>query len=358
MDPKTCVAPIALVALACGAPLEPVIGCDPVDAAVPICGFQNPEDLVLLPGAAGLLVSEFGAMEGTRAGALSRFDLRSGERAVVFRGGDADGAVPSWGARDCPGPPPPAFSPHGIDLSRRTDGALQLLVVQHGGRESVEFFEVHGEPLGSQLTWRGCAVPPDGSWLNDVVGLRDGGFFVTHMMPRRGGIGQFVEFAKAGLLGMETGHVLAWQEESGFEPVPGTQTTFANGLALSSDGETLFVNSSLGGGVRRVSLREGRIEARAEVPGLDNATWATDGRLWVASLISMMDVTRCGDLERGACPAAFRIVAVDPETMQTETIYEGKGPPMGGGTVGLQVGDELFIGSFAGDRILRVRLGG
>jgi sugar lactone lactonase YvrE len=201
-------------------------------------------------------------------------------------------------------------------------------------------------------------VPPDGSWLNDVVGLRDGGFFVTHMMPRRGGIGQFVEFAKAGLLGMETGHVLAWQQGSGFEPVPGTETTFANGLALSSDGETLFVNSSLGGGVRRVSLREGRVEARAEVPGLDNATWATDGRLWVASLTSMTDVTRCGDLERGACPAAFRIVAVDPETMQTEIIYEGEGPPMGGGTVGLQVGDELFIGSFAGDRILRVRLGG
>ena len=29
---------------------------------------------------------------------------------------------------------------------------------------------------------------------------------------------------------------------------------------------------------------------------------------------------------------------------------------MGAGTVGLVIGDELFIGSFAGDRILRVTL--
>jgi hypothetical protein len=30
---------------------------------------------------------------------------------------------------------------------------------------------------------------------------------------------------------------------------------------------------------------------------------------------------------------------------------------MGGGTVAVRVGDELFVGSFAGDRILRVKVG-
>jgi hypothetical protein len=39
-------------------------------------------------------------------------------------------------------------------------------------------------------------------------------------------------------------------------------------------------------------------------------------------------------------------------------IYTSDGSPMGAGTVGLQVGNELFVGSFAGDRILRVDLGG
>ena len=38
-------------------------------------------------------------------------------------------------------------------------------------------------------------------------------------------------------------------------------------------------------------------------------------------------------------------------------VYRSTGAPMGAGTVGLQVGDELFMGSFAGDRILRADLG-
>lgn len=37
-------------------------------------------------------------------------------------------------------------------------------------------------------------------------------------------------------------------------------------------------------------------------------------------------------------------------------VYESDGVPMGAGTVGLQIGKELFIGSFKGDRILRVTL--
>jgi hypothetical protein len=33
-------------------------------------------------------------------------------------------AGPVWGDPDCPGPPSAAFSPHGIDLASRLDGAL------------------------------------------------------------------------------------------------------------------------------------------------------------------------------------------------------------------------------------------
>ena len=42
--------------------------------------------------------------------------------------------------------------------------------------------------------------------------------------------------------------------------------------------------------------------------------------------------------------------------MSVRDIYTSDGAPMGAGTVGLQVGDELFIGSFQGDRLLRVKL--
>jgi hypothetical protein len=346
----------SLAALAC-AKAEPVISCDPVGPARPLCGFHNPEDLELLPDGRALLVSEFGSMEGGRAGAIARLDLASEARTLLFEGGDPAEAAPGWGDAACPGPPSREMSPHGIHLGRRPDGALQLLVVNHGGREAVELFEVQQGPQGWDVAWRGCAVAPDDAWMNDVVTLPDGGFLVSQMMPRREGLGRLVEYVKAGAFGMKTGRVLSWRPGQGFAPVPGTEATFPNGLALSPDARTLFLNASIGGEVQRIDLASGRHDGAATVPGPDNSTWAPDGRLLVASFTgSLLDTLGCGDLPRGACPVEFQIVAIDPRTLATEVLYRNAGAPMGGGTVGLRVGDELFIGSFAGDRILRVAL--
>jgi len=348
----------ALAALACGGAAEPILSCDPVGPARPICGFHNPEDLELLPDGKHLLVGEFGSMEGERAGAIALLDLANEARTVLYRGGDGGNATPGWGDPGCPGPPPPEMSPHGIHLSRRADGSLQLLVVNHGGRESVELFEVSDSGAGWAVAWRGCAVAPEGSWLNDVVALPEGGFLVTHMLPKRSGAGQLFEYAKAAALGMRTGHVLEWQPGRGMAPLPGTETVFPNGIALSPDGGTIFLNSSIGGKVLRIDRASRRLLGSAEVAGPDNSTWAPDGRLLVASFVGpLWETLSCNEIERGACPIAFEIVAVDPETLATETLYRGGGAPMGAGTVGLRVGDELFIGSFAGDRILRVQLG-
>ena len=44
--------------------------------------------------------------------------------------------------------------------------------------------------------------------------------------------------------------------------------------------------------------------------------------------------------------------------MRATTRYQSRGVPLGGGTVGLQLDDELFVGSFGGDCILRVDLEG
>jgi hypothetical protein len=112
--------------------------------------------------------------------------------------------------------------------------------------------------------------------------------------------------------------------------------------------------------VRKIDRASGEVQARAEVPMPDNITWSPDGkRLLVASLRNTdpESFAGCGDdMKQGSCPLAFAIVAVDPETMTATDVYIGDGPPMGAGTVGLQVGDEIFVGSFKGDRVLRVKL--
>ena len=346
----------ALVALACGR-AEPVLSCDAVGPATPICGFTNPEDLELLPDGSGLVVSEFGAMDGKGVGAIARLGLASGSRGLLWRGGDVGALAPGWGDPACPGVPK-QISPHGIHLSRRPDGAQQLLVVNHAGRESVELFELIGARGDWRLEWRGCAIAPEGAWLNDVVALPEGGFLATSMLPRREGTGQILEYAKAAVLGMPTGHALEWRPGRGWAPLPGSDVVFANGIALSPDGRTVFLNASVGGKVHRIDRSSGAETGSADVSGPDNSTWAPDGRLLVASFTGpLWSTLACDGLEVGACPVAFEIVAVDPATLATETLYRGEGAPMGGGTVGLRVGDELFIGSFAGDRILRVQLG-
>ena len=342
--------------VACGSAPPSVVSCEPVGNARPICGFANPEDLEWVPGTRSLLVSEFGSMDGSRSGALSRLDLDGERRTVLFRGGEATGARPTRGDPACPGPPPPEFSPHGIHLSRRPDGVLELLAVNHGARESVEFFEVLEDPAGVRVAWTGCVPTPE-LWLNDLVARPGGGFLASHMMPHREGAGGLLEYVKAGLLGMKTGHVVEWQPGEGFAAVPGTQTRFANGVALSLDGRVLFLNSSMGDGLLKIDRSSGELLGRAELPGLDNSTWAPDGRLLVASFPgSLREVLACEEVEEGACGAEFQIVAVEPRTLESEVIYRNRGAPMGAGTVGLRVGDELFVGSFAGDRILRVAL--
>ncbi len=348
----------ALWLAACLPSVEPIVSCEASGPAKPLCGYQNPEDLVALPGGRALLVSEFGGMDSGGSGQLSRLDLASETRTVLFRGGDGASQTREWGDPAC-ADPPEVFSPHGIDLVRRDDGRTALLVVNHAGRESVEFFEVLGAAGATRLEWRGCAVPPDGPWLNDVAARSDGGFVVSNMMPRREGIGQAFELAKSALFGVASGHVVAWSPVTGYAVVPGSEAVFPNGVALSADGSTVFINSTIGGTVRAVEIATGRTLGQADVESPDNSSWGPDGRLWVASLTApALEIQACNELERGACPASFEIVAVDPKSFSTERIYASDGVTMGAGTVGLPLGGELFVGSFAGDRILRVALGG
>lgn len=351
----TLIAIVFFVSAGC-ASSPPIESCDPVGEATPLCGYQNPEDLALLPGGRHVLVSEYGTNRDP--GRIALLDLDTRERVVLFEGesegksgGDASAAT--WGAEDCPGPPSPAFSPHGIDLDRRADGALQLLVVQHGGRESVEMFEVARAGGSWTVAWRGCAEPPEGNSLNDVVTTPEGGFLVTRINASDAGA---FTMLGAALFGMDTGFVFEWRPDAGWSRLAGTDGIMPNGIELSADGQKIFVNQTLASEVTRIDRATGTVEARAEVQNPDNSTWASDGRLLVASLTaSIADMAACIELEGGSCGMPFAIVAVDPDSMETEVLYEGgPGTPSGAGTVGLEVPGALLVGSFAGDRIVVV----
>ncbi len=340
----------------CGA-APPVTGCVATPGLTPVCGFTNPEDIELLPDDHTLLISQMGAMDGARPGSLALFDTAGGiiTRMPQF----TEPAAENWGAPNCATPPGNAFSPHGIDLRVRPDGRREVLVVNHGGRESIEFFELLGEAGTWRIAWRGCALPPPGSYLNDVAALPDGEFLVSHMFPRDawtfGGINFYI---LRGILGFDTGVVLRCTRGGDCAAVPGSAAPFPNGIQVDAPGKSLFLNAYLAGEVRKISLQDGRLLGTADVKGPDNSQWTADGMLLVASqTASVGEMGACFEVRNGACAAAYEIVELNPETMARRTLLvHSGGAPMGAATVAQRVGDLLYIGTFAGDRIVRAEL--
>ncbi len=339
-----------LMVPACGDP-NIFLECVPANGLIPDCRFQNPEDLALLPDGETLVVSQFGGLEQAEPGSLALFNTRTSALSIAFPTRDAAPGVPSWGDPACPGPPDESFSPHGIDLETGPDGSLRLLVVNHGGRESVEFFEVLETANGYALDWRGCAPAADeDDFFNDVVGLRDGGLLVTHMMPKSS---NFLGLVFRGfVLGMNTGFVYEWQPAHGYHMVPGTGAGMPNGIEKSLDERYVFVNAYFFSEVRKVDRKTGELVGVAAISKPDNITWGLDGRLLVAShTAGTSDQLACDHPQEGVCGYSFAIVALEPVTMETTTVLEQDGPPMGAATVATPVGDRIYLGTYAGDRI-------
>jgi len=338
---------------ACASNVTPVIGCEAAFGIVPDCRFQNPEDIVRVPGTDWLLVSQFGAMDGSRPGSIAAYQPSSGRIEELFAVGEfADDR--RWGDPNCAPPTAGSFSPHGIDLERRDTGEWALLAVNHGGRESVELFAVEASPEGLSLDWRGCAVGPPDSNFNDVVGKGDGGFWVTQMSPKPR---QWLALLEASV-GIDTGFVYEWTREHGFVEVPGTRAVLPNGIAKSADERYLYVATANGGGeVRKIERTSGTVVAHRAVSKPDNFSWADDGRLVVASHVdSIWELAACRRVPRGACGAAFEIVALDPATLEGFAWLAHRGAPIGGVSVAVELDDSLYLGSFAGDRVARWRI--
>ena len=345
-----------LIALAllggCGEKFPPVNGCVPAGGMNPTCSFSSPEDMELLPDGRTLLISQMGTADGRHPGSFVLFDTGSETitRLPQFSASDE----PPWGDAACTAAPGPAFSPHGIHLRRRADGQWQVLAVNHGGRESVEFFQLLEASEGYRLAWRGCTLAPPDSYLNDVAALPGGGFVATHMFARSSpSIGPVSLALLKGMLGFDTGHVLHWDGQR-FAVATGTRMPFPNGIQASRDGKALFVNAYIAGEVRKIGFPGGELLGKASVKGPDNSQWDAEGRLLVAShTAGIVAMGACFGISDGACGAAFAVVAVDPGSLKADTILEHRGAPMGAATVAQQVGDNLYLGSFVGDRIVR-----
>lgn len=317
--------------------------CAPQGAVQFICGKQRPEDLVVVPGNRWVVGSEFGGGSGGSGGGGSLYLVHVPDRVV-----SALYPSPRAGHRHavdrypgCPGPPDAAarFAPHGLALSRSRGRTYTLHVVHHGSRESVEVFELDTAGKVPSIAWVGCAVAPDATFnLNSVVGLPDGGFIVTNF-SRRDANGQG---ATAGARkGEITGEAWEWHPGGAWQKVPGSEMSGPNGVEMSKDGKWLYIGAW--GSQSFIRLERGTATPRREAVPLgfraDNARWAPDGSLFIA-----------GQTEEGA--GGSKVVKVDVSSLRVTPVIEHPNTDAYGfGTVAIQVGREIWVGSYRADRV-------
>jgi hypothetical protein len=329
----------ALLLAACGGGPPAISECVASDTLTPLCQFQNPEDLAVVGD--WLLVSQFPA--GGKPGSLVAFRPSDGAKRTLYpvdEGGPAQGAC-----ADGLAPPAQDFAPHGIDLAGTT-----LLVVNHASREAIEEFALGADDAGPTLAWRRCTPLPDDASANDVAALNSGGFVATKMLerPQLLGMLKLAFGANSGALLRFVPAATAW------EVVPNTLGRGPNGVEEAPDG-TLYV-------AEWAALRIVRVapdgSGRTEIPldfSPDNLSWASDGRLLVAGQrASPFDVPRCASLDQGTCPLASVVVAVDPHTLKvTKLVDDDPATTLGAASIAVELADALWIGTFAGDRLVK-----
>ncbi|MFA5495664.1 MAG: SMP-30/gluconolactonase/LRE family protein [Porticoccaceae bacterium] len=320
-------------------------GCETVGNAQAICGFPAPEDIDVLPDGKHLLLSPFGGLGAEHPQPLYLFDIESLSAAPIAYVEETNPA--RWDDSLCPSNPGTPFAAHGIDIAQRQDGLWQLLAVNHQ-RESIEMFEIVEQQGGPALAWRGCVVMPEDSALNDVAALPGGGFLTSHMVT----LGD-LDMMEAMTLKGDTGHLWRWLPGQAVDKLPGSDSNLTNGVAVSSDGRHVFIAESGEGRVLKIDYQTGeKLGAVDAFP--DNFSWAPDGRLLVTGISGALPDTCM--TSPGPCLAPFQVRAIDPDTLETTILHEQAGPPMGAGTVGVVVGDYLYVGSFIGNQLLRVDL--
>jgi len=266
-----------------------------------------------------------------------------------------------WGDPACPGPLGDMLRPHGISLLKRHNGAMQVYVVNHGGRESIEMFELKQAGGTSTLVWHGCVVSTQA--FNDVAAEPDGGFIATHPTalqpptpaagPAKGKAPQASGFDL--FSGLPSGYVSRWTPGKGEAELPGTRAGYPNGVLVSADGRTMYFNAWTAKEVHKYDLKAGKETGRVKLDFMpDNISWTSRRTMLAAGVKGAR-----GDCPAGSgtpCIQAFGIAEIDPAKMQAKTVFdsEGKGALIPGVSEALQVGNSIYIGAFQGDRIVKI----
>ena len=333
-------------AAAAAAPLTPA-GCEPDGALQFVCGPKNAEDIVRLGSSRWLITSGMdGGMVPTQVanGRLYLVDHRDKSWREAFPGPAPMLRHDRSLFTGCPGPlDTKNFSAHGLALREHQGGHHRLYVTGHGAREAIEIFNIDAGGARPVISWIGCVPLPDDVLANSVAILPDWGFVATKFLDRR--LPQQEAFAKA-RQGQLNGALYEWHPGGEVSAIEGTEMSAPNGVEVSADGNTIFVAAFGSREVVRFRRGAGRLQKDSIRLNItpDNIRWTAAGKLLTAG----SDQAAAG----AVAGTGWSVIEIDPVTLVTRRVAGGASSRgMQAISVGTQVGDEIWVGTFSGDRI-------
>lgn len=230
----------------------------------------------------------------------------------------------------------------------------RLYVVNHGGRESIEVFEVDSRQDMPELSWIGCVPMPDGIAANSVASYSDGTLLASVLTHPGTTITDFVR-------GGVTGGVYEWRPGTeSFALLEGTQLPGNNGLETALDDQGFYVVAFGWRSVVAYSRADTTTPLwRLQAPGFmpDNIHWS-DGRLVLAGM--QFDEPACGGLRKIVegraddmrCHRGYTVAQLDPDAREFRILAYGE-PDLrfNGVSAALVVGSDLWLASYQSDRI-------
>ena len=329
-------------------PAAAAAGCESSGDLHFICGAEQPEDLARVPGTRWLIASGFSAGSG-----LKLIDTvgRSAQR--WYTGSAAQIRPDARQFPQCPGPPDAqSFNAQGLNLRPVGDRQYRLRVANHGGRETVEVFDIDARQPVPALRWRGCLPLPQGLAANSVAAYSDGTTLIT-VLARPGHT--YADFVN----GLDTGGVYEWRPALGrFVLIPGSELPGNNGLETAADDSGFFVVAFGRHSIRRYQ-RDGTHPVESVAPGFmpDNVHW--DGGRLIAAGMSY-DEPACGGVRKVIdgvadamrCHRGFTIAELDPSRMTFQVLVaEPPNAVFNGVSAAVLIDGTYWIGSYQADRL-------
>ncbi len=311
---------------------QEVVLCPSDPGITYICGLMNAEDLLSV-GDTGMILTSGMSGEDVTGHLYLVNPLDDTWEELVF-GANFSQDLDSAMFPNCPGPLDTSnFSAHGLALRETSPNQFDLYITSHGSREGIEVFDLDMSEGIAELTWKGCVTLDETIMHNSVAILADGGFVTTQFMVWAEGIA-------SAMSGEPTGGVVAWHPGSEPALIPGSEVAAPNGIVVSNDGRYIWIAAF---GTRELVRLDTSSDPVAQTAisldiVLDNVRWGAPGKL----------ITAGGNAEGGG----WSVVEVDSETLEVTKLGNFDGEiAMQGVSSALQVNDEIWVGTYSGDRI-------